>query len=92
MSEIDDITKITYSGGRKILTAQEVKNMEVGTKVILNGFDRYGEHWEMEMTIVKKQSGRAKELYMHSFRTGETIRKPIRENKNQWYTEAKKRK
>lgn len=47
-------------GNRKILTAQQVKKLPIGSVVWLHSFDRHGEHQMIKLTVV--QAYKNKEL------------------------------
>lgn len=67
------------------LTADQVKQLPVGSKVTLHGCDRYGIHTQLECTII--QSGKAKKL---SYRNtdGMPALKAIQNYPNKYYTEG----
>lgn len=69
-----DITIREYLGKHKELTAEQVRKLPAGTRVIRHSFDRYGDHVEMELTVV--QSGKKKILTMSDY-YGNRIEKPI---------------
>ena len=68
------------------LTAEQVKQLPVGSKVTLHGADRFGLHTQLECTIV--QSGKKKVLeYMNLDPFG--IRtKAIQNYPNKYYTKG----
>lgn len=81
-----DVTIQDYIGTRKELTAEEVRKLPVGTKVILHHFDRYGAHAALELEIV--QSGKKKILVAYDW-NGTRIEKPIRTATDRFcYTEV----
>lgn len=75
-----------YVGTKKELTAEQVRKLPVGTKVLLHSFDRHGEHHWMEMKIVN--SGKKKILIANDF-YGNKIIKTIRKESGRFcYTEV----
>ena len=81
-----DVTIQDYIGNKKELTAEQVKKLPVGSKVVVHSFDRYSSHVTLTMTVV--QSGRKKILKTNDFYLG-TIEKPIRQTTDRMtYTEV----
>lgn len=81
-----DIMIQEYIGYKKELTAEQVRKLPVGTKVLLHSFDRRGEHHWMEMTIAK--SGNKKILIANDY-YGNKIIKTIRKECGRFcYTEV----
>lgn len=69
-----DITIREYLGKHKELTAEQVRKLPVGTKVLRHNFDRYGDHVELELTVT--QSGKKKILTTRDY-YGHMIEKSI---------------
>lgn len=75
-----------YVGTKKELTAEQVRKLPVGARIMLHSFDRHGEHHWMEMTIAK--SGNKKILIANDF-YGNKIIKTIRKECGRFcYTEV----
>lgn len=72
-----------YVGRKKILTAEEVRKLPIGSKVELHSFGRHHEHIWLEMTVIK--SGNKKMLVTWGF-WGDKILKPIVTKDRQCYT------
>ena len=82
-----DVMIQDYIGTRKELTAEEVRKLPAGTKVIRHSFDRYGNHVTLEMTVV--QSGKKKVLTATDYYGGSRIEKAITaETDRMCYTEV----
>ena len=60
-----DVTIRDYIGNAKELTAEEVRRLPTGTKVIIHSFDRWTAHQTLEVTIV--QRGRQKVLAYYDY-------------------------
>ena len=70
-----------------LLTIDQVKDLPVGSKVTLNGYDRRGNHTILECTVV--QSGRKKVLeYVDRSNYFQIRTKDIKNYPNKWYTEG----
>ena len=83
---MSEITIRDYIGTAKELTAEKVKKLQPGTKVIYHHFDRYGAHTTMEMTVM--QSGKKKILVCRDWH-GYLYEKPIKKETDRFcYTEA----
>ncbi len=83
---MSDITIQEYIGYKKELTAEQVRKLPVGVRIMLHSFDRHGEHHWMEMTIAK--SGNKKILIANDF-YGNKIIKTIRKESGRFcYTEV----
>ena len=67
------------------LSAAEVRELPIGSKVTLHGRDRRGYSTELECTIVK--SARSKALAYRDV-NGLTETKPIRDYPNKYYTKG----
>ena len=68
---------------RNEVSAEDLRRLPVGTIVIVHGFDRHGEHTQMECKIVS--SGKGKALGYSTAWGPETI--PIRkESDRRWYS------
>lgn len=81
-----DVTIRDYIGFAKELTAEQVKKLPAGTKVILHSFDRYSAHQTQELTVT--QCGKKKILTAHDW-SGTKIEKPIRTATDRFcYTEV----
>ena len=81
-----DIAIQDYIGKKKELTAEQVRKLHVGARIMLHSFDRHGEHHWMEMTIAK--SGNKKILIANDF-YGNKIIKTIRKGCGRFcYTEV----
>ena len=75
-----------YVSNKKELTAEQVRKLPVGARVMLHSFDRYGSHSWMEMTVAK--SGNKKILIASDF-YGNKIIKTIRKESGRFcYTEV----
>ena len=82
-----DVTIRDYIGGMKELTAEQVKKLPPGSRVVLHSFDRYGNHQALEAKVV--QSGRKKVL-IHSDWDGLSTKKEIRKETDRFcYTAVK---
>ena len=69
------------------ILASQVKELPVGSKVTLNGFDLRGDHTVLECTVV--QSGRKKVLEYEDRSEYYRIKtKAIRDYPNKYYTEG----
>ena len=68
------------------LTADQVKQLPVGSKVTLHGCDRYGMHTQLECEIV--QSGKKKLLKYLDVAQFWVKTKPIRDYPNKYYTKG----
>lgn len=80
-----EVTIRDYIGTAKEITAEELRKMPTGTKVILHSFDRYGSHCQLPMTLVK--SGKKRILVTRDY-YGDQIEKPIRTETDRFcYTE-----
>ena len=71
-----EVTIQDYIGPAVELTAEQVRKLPVGTKLVLHSFGRKGEHQMLDMTVV--QSGKKKALVAYDFYSGTKIEKPIR--------------
>ena len=81
-----DIAIQDYIGKKKELTAEQVRKLPVGARIMLHSFDRHGEHHWIEMTIAK--SGNKKILIANDF-YGNKIIKTIRKECGRFcYTEV----
>lgn len=81
-----DITIREYIGRAKEITAEEVRKLPEGSKVIMHKFDRHGSHCMKEMTVV--QSYRKKILRSVDY-YGNKHYIPIRKETDRFcYTEA----
>ena len=81
-----DVTIRNYLGKHKELTAEQVKKLPAGTRVIRHNFDRYSNHVELELTVT--QSGKKKILTARDY-YGNRIEKPIsKETDRVCYSEA----
>lgn len=81
-----DVAIQDYIGTKKELTAEKVRKLPVGTRVLLHSFDKHGEHSWIEMTIAK--SGNKKILIASDY-YGNKIIKTIRKETGRFcYTEV----
>lgn len=82
-----DVDIRDYIGQAEELTAEQVRKLEPGTKIIRHGFDRYTAHTTQEMTVV--QSGKKKMLSAVDWYRGTTTLQPIRkESERMCYTKG----
>lgn len=81
-----DISIQEYIGYKKELTAEQVRKLPVGARVLLHSFDRHGEHSWMEMTIAK--SGNKKILIASDFYDNKIIKTIRKESGRFCYTEV----
>ena len=82
-----DVDIRDYIGKAEELTAEQVRKLEPGTKVIRHSFDRWSAHQTMEMTVV--QSGKKKMLSARDWYRGTTTLVPIRkETERMCYTKG----
>lgn len=80
-----DVDIRDYIGHAEELTAEQVRKLEPGAKVIRHNFDRQGVHQTLEMTVV--QSGKKKMLSVVDWYRGTTTLQPIRkESERMCYT------
>ena len=80
-----DVDIRDYIGKAEELTAEQVRKLEPGAKVIRHSFDRWGAHQTLEMTVV--QSGKKKMLSAVDWYRGTTTLQPIRkESERMCYT------
>ena len=80
-----DVDIRDYIGYSEELTAEQVRKLEPGAKVIRHNFDRQGVHQTLEMTVV--QSGKKKMLSAVDWYRGTTTLQPIRkETERMCYT------
>ena len=70
---------------KRVLTAEEVRTLPVGTVIQLHSFDRQGNHQWAPMTVVR--CGKRKVLRSRDWRDPGAI-KPITTRKNMRYTEV----
>lgn len=81
-----DIKIGEYLGKHKELKAEQVRKLPAGTRVLRHSFDRYGNHVELELTVV--QSGKKKILATRDY-YGNRIEKPItKETDKVFYSEV----
>ena len=69
------VTIRNYINPNDEIRAEYVRKMPVGSKVILNHFDRYGVYCTMEMQVI--QYGKKKMLCAHDY-YGDRMIKPIK--------------
>lgn len=82
-----DVDIRDYIGYSEELTAEQVRKLEPGTKIIRHNFDRQGVHQTLEMTVV--QSGKKKMLSARDWYRGTTTLVPIRkETERMCYTKG----
>ena len=80
-----DVTIRDYIGMAKEISAEELRKLPAGTRVVLHKFDKYGSHCKLPMTLV--QSGKKRILVANDFYGGR-IEKPIRTETDRFcYTE-----
>lgn len=81
-----DITIREYIGRAKEITAEEVRKLPEGSKVIVHRFDRHGSHCMKEMTVVQSYK---KKMLMSRDYYGNKLEVPIRKETDRFcYTEA----
>lgn len=76
-----------YIGYAKELTADQVRKLPVGTKVIRHSFDRSGNHVTLETMVA--QSGRSRVLSYRGYDGLKEVKKITPETERMCYTEAK---
>ncbi len=81
-----DITIQEYISNKKELTAEQVRKLPVGARIMLHSFDRHGEHSWMEMTIAK--SGNKKILIANDYYGNKVIKTIRKESGRFCYTEV----
>lgn len=82
---MNEITIRDYIGKAKEITAEEVRRLPVGTKVVLHSFDRYRSHCTLTMTVV--QSGKKRVLVANDLYHGRIEKQIKKETDRFCYTE-----
>ena len=81
-----DVTIRDYIGNAKELTAEEVRRLPTGTKVIIHSFDRRTAYQTLEATVV--QRGRQKVLAYHDGYGMLATKRIAKETDRMCYTEV----
>ena len=83
-----EVTIRDYIGYAKELTAEQVRKLDPGTRIVRHSFDRMGVHQTREMTVVK--SGRTRVLAYTGYDGLTDTMSVLKETDRMCYTEAGK--